>query len=373
MENRRLQSLSAKVSDGSATEAELTEYLQWYRSEAYSGDWDGDRLGSREEKQNRLLRAISKRIGHRTTVRSIRRRITYAAAVAVCMLVFGWIALHRSQIADNADTVDIRPGTNKATLTLPDGRAIVLDEAQAGIITRNEEIIYQNGTALVQTPAGADGNTPPVQLTLSTPPGGIYQVTLPDGTRVWLNAASSLKYPPRFTGNSRIVELTGEGYFEVAEDRNAPFRVIYNGQQTEVLSTAFNISAYSDNTHTVTTLVSGAVKVSRSENDREALLLRPGEQALFGSGVFRKDPADVLLATSWKDGNFYFRNTPLKGMMSQFARWYDIEIVYVGQVPEETFSGAMSRELTLQAVLNFLKDSGIDFKIKGKQLFVYSK
>ena len=164
--------------------------------------------------------------------------------------------------------------------------------------------------------------------------------------------------------------MTGEGYLEVAEDSKSPFKVVCNGQEVHVLGTVFNISAYEDADYIATTLVSGAVKVQRFEDDRNALLLQPGEQALLGSGVIRKRPADLLLATSWKNGNFYFRNTPLKEMMKQIARWYDIEIVYEGQIPDESFSGAMSRDLTLQAVLAFLKDTGINSRIDNNKLMV---
>lgn len=295
----------------------------------------------------------------------------YAAAIAAVALVTFWYVDGDGGVGDSVvETVsvpddDVAPGGNRATLTLADGHEIFLDESQSGIVMGDERILYQEGDEEL---ANLDSEAT-AQLVLSTPRGGTYQITLSDGTAVWLNAASTLKYPARFSGESRAVEIQGEAYFAVAEDSERPFKVISRGQEIEVLGTEFNISAYDDQQETQTTLVEGRVRLTVPASD-ESLSLAPGEQSLLSGNGIRKKHVDLAPYIAWKDGNFHFDNTHLAEMMKQMSRWYDIDVVYQNQVPNERFNGTLSRNVTLQTVLELLHISEIAYRLQGNQLII---
>lgn len=273
---------------------------------------------------------------------------------------------------DNLTTADILPGSNRATLTLADGRTVDLSEAQAGIIIGNGITYLDGSTVLSETVSTGDREephkfTPSQTHTLTTPKGGTYQVTLSDGTQVWLNAASTLKYPSRFDGKERVVEIDGEGYFSVAEDSRRPFKVISNGQEIDVLGTEFSVSAYADDDAVKTTLVEGAVRLRAGA---ASVSLVPGEQGIFENEVLNKRTVKVMPYIAWKSGDFYFDNTLLSDMMKQISRWYNIEVVYERGVPKEWFSGSMSRDVTLQTVLELLRISEIKYRIEPNKLII---
>lgn len=266
---------------------------------------------------------------------------------------------------------DIVPGGNKAILTLADGSTIVLDSANSGVLAQQGSARVMkaaDGTILyasLQT-AGA-----PVVMynTMSTPRGGQYQLALPDGTRVWLNAASSITFPTAFTGSERNVSITGEAYFEVAHNTAMPFRVTINDQNhVLVLGTHFNINSYIDETIVRTTLIEGSVKVN---SEGQETVLKPGEQARAGGNgltVLKDVNTDQVIA--WKNGAFSFYKDDLRAVLRQISRWYDVEIVYDGQIPERRFSGKMGRDLTLSQVMNFLREVKVNLKLEGKQIIV---
>jgi ferric-dicitrate binding protein FerR (iron transport regulator) len=263
---------------------------------------------------------------------------------------------------------DIAPGGNKAMLTLADGSRIVLDEA------RNDTLGQQGNTSIIKTQNGqvqyhAAGNTATVTYnTLSTPRGGQYQLTLPDGTRVWLNAASSLHFPTAFTGNHRTVELTGEGYFEVAALPGKPFLVKANGADITVLGTHFNIMAYANEQAMAVTLLEGAVNVGRNGTVKKLL---PGQQArITGNNSIMVSGTDVQEAVAWKNGYFIFDRADITTVMRQLERWYDIEVVYEGAPPEMRFGGGMQRSLPLSGILRLLEKNGVLFKIEGRKITV---
>lgn len=308
--------------------------------------------------------------------RMLHRWLPYAAAVLVIVSVMTWGALKDSgtQIAEVATEVpnDFAPGGNRAMLTLADGRTIDLNENQDGIIV-GEGIRYQDGSEVLDGEIRhQEQKMMNVQhAVLTTPKGGTYQVKLSDGTRVWLNAASSLRYPENFTGKERIVEIVGEGYFAVAKDRNKPFKVISQGQTIEVLGTEFNISAYEDDAEIKTTLVEGAVRLlSSEEGNGRSYELMPGQQAVTRGATTNIQNVDVSQYTAWKSGMFHFKGTPLKEVMNQIERWYDVEVVYKGRVPNETFGGKMRRNVSLLTVLDLLKASEINFYIDGHRLII---
>ncbi|MET3876311.1 FecR domain-containing protein [Chitinophaga sp. OAE865] len=263
---------------------------------------------------------------------------------------------------------DIAPGGNKAMLTLADGSRIALDEALNGTLGQ------QGNTRIIKTRNGqvqyyAAGNNAVVTYnTLSTPRGGQYQLTLPDGTRVWLNAASSLHFPTAFTGSNRTVELTGEGYFEVAALPGKPFLVKANGADITVLGTHFNIMAYANEQSMAVTLLEGAVNVGRNGTVKKLL---PGQQArITGNNSITVSDTDVQEAVAWKNGFFIFDRADITTVMRQLVRWYDIEVVYEGAPPEIRFGGGMQRSLPLSAILRLLEKNGVLFKIEGRKITV---
>lgn len=316
---------------------------------------------------------------YETEKTGLRRRkflwLPYAAALFIAGLIGVWY-LHdglRTQSKAEATTPksnDVAPGGNRAILTLADGRVVNLSEAQNGIVV-GEGITYLDGTTVVgeQENKSADGHPLTRLLTLSTPKGGTYRITLSDGTQIWLNAASTLKYPERFFGNERVVEIEGEAYFSVAKDASKPFKVISSGQEITVVGTQFNISAYIDDTEMKTTLVEGAVRL-QVESSGEHIALLPGEQGVLTRGNLRKRSVDPTSSVAWKNGDFYFDNTPFVDMMKQIERWYNVEIVYEREVPEDKFSGSMSRDVMLQTVLQLLTVSEIKYSLSDKKLII---
>lgn len=199
--------------------------------------------------------------------------------------------------------------------------------------------------------------------------GGQYKLTLPDGSKVWLNAASSLKYPVVFIGNERKVEITGEAYFEIAKDESKPFKVLLNNMEIQVLGTHFNVNGYTDEEMIKTTLLEGKVKVLASGQTKYLL---PGQQAqLKSSGnIAVTNEVNLEETVAWKDGNFQFENSDIKAVMRQLARWYDVDVSYKGNINKH-FIGSISRNVKLSQVLSMLQQTGeIKFKIEGKNLIV---
>lgn len=279
---------------------------------------------------------------------------------------------------------DILPGYNKAILTLADGSRISLDDAAKGLLasqgniaitkTNNGEIVYEKNV----WDKGKNVTDRSVINTIQTPKGGKYQVRLPDGSKVWLNSASTLSYPTTFTGTERKVLLKGEAYFEVAPNKNVPFRVESDDQVVEVLGTHFNINSYDDEDFTKTTLIEGSVKVilnSRTEISSRTRFLKPGEQSLTNASQagIRIENADTEKAIAWKNGYFKFKNTPIKEIMREVERWYDVELVYEGKIPTDEFTGFISNDVKISAVLKIMEESGgVKFSVKGKKLKVKS-
>lgn len=268
---------------------------------------------------------------------------------------------------------DIAPGITKATLQLADGSQITLDSSRTGTLAQqgNVKIVQTNGGELAYS--GSTTANAAVQYNiLTTPRGGEYQVTLPDGTKAWLNAASSLKYPTAFVGNTRTVELSGEAYFEVAANAAKPFTVHTNKSTIEVLGTHFNINAYTDEKTTLTTLLEGAVKVSSNNGQT---ILSPGQQANINasSGALQVKTVDTEEAIAWKNDQFAFRDMNLPTIMRQIARWYDVEIVYTGTPSADEISGKISRNYNISQVLKMLEyTAGIKYSVDGHKVTIYN-
>lgn len=257
------------------------------------------------------------------------------------------------------------PGGKKAVLTLSDGRQLDLEKVAQTIHDGSAEIIPNNEGLVYQSASG----TTPLYNTITTPKGGEYQLTLPDGSQVWLNAESSLHYPTAFTGAERIVTLTGEAYFEIAKKNGQPFIVQAKNAAVKVLGTHFNVMAYNDEPFLKTTLEEGAVLVQ--QNGRSARL-SPGQGGTIanGSDNISVEPANVEQDLAWKNGKFYFNKTELETIMKQIGRWYDLDIHYAGPIPKKRFVGKISRHTNLSDVLDVLRLSEVKFSMTGRTLTV---
>ncbi len=205
--------------------------------------------------------------------------------------------------------------------------------------------------------------------TIETPVGGKFQLNLADGSKVWLNSASSLRFPVRFTDDTREVELKGEAYFEVSEDIHKKFTVHSGNQSVEVLGTHFNINAYTDEPAITTTLIEGKVRVIELST-KESQILKPGEQSRVDRNIKIQRTIDTQTEVAWKDGYFYFENAPIETVMRQLGRWYGVTTRYEGQLPEHHFAGAISTNLTLLEVLGILEKSNVHFRLEGKEVIV---
>jgi len=301
--------------------------------------------------------------------------IRYAAAAAIIAGAIALAFLWRSPGPSTQTNIplaqqtinNITPGANKAVLTLADGTTITLDSTGRQVISGDTHITQQNGQ-LVYNANGTDNRLQ--YHTLSTPRGGQFKLTLPDGTKVWLNSASSLRYPTAFTGKDRIVELQGQGYFEVAQQANQPFKVKVNTMEVQVLGTDFDVMAYGDEATVNTTLVAGSVQVKEGNTLR---LLHPGQQAVLdhGNHALTVQEADVQKIIAWKNGLFVFNNMTLAAILREVARWYDVDIVYTVTPSTELYGGGISRNLQLEGVLNLLEASGFNhFKVEGRKIIV---
>lgn len=308
--------------------------------------------------------------------------LQYAAAASILVLLSVTLFLLNQGPAKHtfaAKASLILPGSNKAILTLANGKRITLDDAASGEIaqqagftitkTADGQIIYTTIPGKGQSANQTNSNA---QNTISTPKGGQYQVILPDGTRVWLNAASSLSYPALFTGKERLVSLSGEAYFEVSKNKEMPFRVRSGAQTVEVLGTHFNINAYPDEASLRTTLLEGSVKVSSGTNTS---LIAPGQQAM----VSRSDDGNILTKRintekeiAWKNGVFSFENDDVRSIMRQIARWYDLDVVYTGNLSDEKYKGEIPRNSNLAEVIQILELNNVHFDLEGKTIKVSS-
>ncbi len=343
------------------------------------------------------------------------------------LLAVGWLLVDsRKSSVESLAATEILPGGNRATLTLADGRVIDLSSAQEGIVVGTENITYTDGSTLAavmvsevepslqnrsdsSTPLRSAQNDGLTMLSLTTPKGGQYQITLADGSKVWLNSGSTLRYPSRVLEGSRDVFLEGEAFFDItaiqgtpkafgtpatslkssagaskadagARVSRVPFKVRTSGQEVVVLGTQFNISAYADDPETKTTLVEGKVRV-RVEGvgarftapDNLGVTLSPGEQSTTRGAATTINTVDVSQYTAWKSGLFDFTDQSLETVMKQLARWYDIEVEYEGDVPQMEFYGKIYRNKNLSEVLELLKSAQIRFRIEAGRKLIITK
>lgn len=306
------------------------------------------------------------------------------AAAAILLLATGtaFLWMHRQQPVKPdsrrplAITTDIMPGKTGAVLTLSDGRQLVLDTLPEGVVaTQNGSRVVLKKGQLVYDMTGQIAAAVAYN-TMTTPKGRQFHMLLPDGSGVWLNAASSITYPTVFTGGERQVAITGEAYFEVAKNTTMPFRVKVNKHaEMDVLGTSFNVNAYPEEVSIHTTLLEGAVWVNKNNPAGNGVLLKPGQQARIvpeanGETVMVYDNVDTDKVIAWKNGLFNFEDASLDEVLRQVGRWYDVEIVYEKGIPRIEFGGKLNRNKTLSAVIQALGDAGVHCRLEGRTLII---
>lgn len=348
-------------------------------------------VGERQDAYRLLMEQIAKSeagkrpLPHRAPfLRSFFFR--YAAAfmllAGIAAYLYLYIGRNEQTVASNDNRqLNIVPGGNKAVLTLADGTKLLLDSAQNGNIAEqgNTQIVNSNGQIVYDVQNHSSSTV--LWNTMSTPVGGQYQVSLPDGTRAWLNAASSITFPTVFSGEQRLVKVSGEVYFEVAKNKQKPFVVDIGGKSlVEVLGTSFNINSYQDDEFISTTLLEGSIKVSSgvkgaaqpAGTQSQSVIIKPGQKALIAANSknVRVNDADLEQTLAWKNGLFNFNGLHVHEVMRQLERWYNIDVKFEGNVSNITFKGKMFRNVNLSDVLEMFQKMEVKFKIEGRTLII---
>lgn len=378
MNEQELSKLIEKYLAGNCTTDEKKIVEDWYEKfeeKAVSPEFYGGQSSMMEESARRSKIAVDARLEQlKQKPRRIGVRLLQLVAAAACFsaIVIGiWKWNNVDDMGKQPMTVvqeDALPGGNNATLTLSNGNSIVLNNLPDGKIQADGNSTLDKSKGQLSYVIGSDDKRPVGYNTLTTPRGGQFHVVLPDGSGVWLNAATSLTYPTNFNGDTRTVKLSGEAYFEVAHDASKPFIVEAANTQTKVLGTHFNISAYSDASYIKTTLLQGKIAFTATGKQN---ILSPNQAATVRDGSVRvvmdNNAADAI---AWKEGLFKLNSSDVTEILQQIARWYDVEIVYKGKTPEGHLSGEIPRNMNLSGVLKILELSGIHATIKNKQLLV---
>ena len=388
MRQVEIRKLVKKYLHDTATKEETEKLFQWYRSEMNADShWDLDAFEDEEDLKLFILSKID--VPDLIEKKAPVYRKFYYLAAAASLAIFMAIGLYffnnnnQTYVSPTSvkkvvkqKAIDIQPGTNKAILTLSNGKKIILDDSQNEVVINDGAIkVHKNAKGIIEyklNRLGKEQNEKTeVQTgynTIQTPIGGKFQLTLADGSKVWLNSASSLRFPVYFSGDNRTVELKGEAYFEVAKSQNKKFTVRSGNQTVEVLGTHFNINAYSDEPVITTTLIEGAIRVVEL-NTQKFQILKPGEQSKVHNDI-KIQKKDTQADIAWKDGYFYFENSSIETVMRQLGRWYGITARYESALPQQHFEGAISTNLTLLEVLEILQKSNVHFSLEGKEVVV---
>jgi transmembrane sensor len=391
-----IRELAAKWMDGTITPEEKDRFEKWYNGFDFAKCELMDHWANQPGQiEKQILFKLQASMSPVTPIHQLKRSSRWWVAAASILLLTGagstFFYLRNGPAATHANaagqtlSADVAPGRNGAVLTLSNGSNIVLDSAGNGQIATQgaSQVLIQNGAVVYTSPAVTPSPigspavtsspiTSPAVLynTMSTPRGRQIRIILPDGSKVWLNAASAIHYPTAFNGNERAVELSGEAYFEIAKDESKPFVVSAAGMRVQVLGTEFNLMAYSDEAKINTTLVSGAVRIHTATN---SLVLRPDEQASLSANanrltVSKPNMKEVL---AWKEGRFRFDGANITTIMRQIARWYDVDIEYSGEAPSNEFNGSISRAEYVMKILGALERTGnVHFSLEGRKIIV---
>ena len=336
-----------------------------------------------KRKVDEMLRAEEEALDTKPTSLWFRSPLVgLVAATLLCVAVFAYWRYTpegKGQVqVSEQDTAIIRPGKDDAVLTLADGTQLILNNEADGVISQ------QSGVTIEKTADGelvyhmkTQGEV--LENTIQTPRGGQYRLVLSDGTKVWLNAASSIRFPTAFVANERRVDISGEVYFEVKREHGRPFKVFSENQMIEVLGTHFNVNTYREETSNKTTLLEGSIKITKLDKDRNPIphiskLLQPGQQALISpvNNHIVIESAQNEDAVAWKDGYFKFNRDDLQTIMRQVARWYDVEVEYQGELSRDQFVGEIKRGENIEEVLRILKLNRINVTIVGRKVIIYN-
>ena len=436
MNSKEASEILLRYKAGTATEEEKAWVESWYvRFKDRVSEVAGDQIAADQAESWAIFEKEYTAVGSRadkTKVTRLWSRVAVAAAAVAAITLGVWIyytpSSRQSEATRDLYANDIAPGKNTATLTLANGKTINLSDAKTGVVIGENDMSYNDGSIVVDPSSRTEGRElssggkdlsvlrDDEVITASTPRGGTYQVTLPDGTKVWLNAESKLVFPSKFmNGKTRNVRLVGEGYFEVATSYTSvrgrrtkqSFIVESEGQRVEVLGTHFNINSYGDEGSAKTTLVEGSVRVSQavrhaefisasrsskaniqgSNDDAGALkqvqgddraskvaksiIVKPNQQATLSDDKLSVQEVDIKQAIAWKEGDFIFRQEPLESIMKQVARWYNVEVTYKTDVSKHRFDGMVSRSKNISSVLKMIELTGkVHFKVEGRRITV---
>lgn len=395
MHRNEFMELLRRYRDGTATAEErrfIESYYDLFEAQPGLEAWMNGQ--ERSDLQQRMLDGVWEKVVEEESRRARaggrpRYRWTWAAAAALLagVAALGWLAMNRRAQAPEAYAAappapaPIRPGGHKAVLTLAGGQQLFLGDSMSGTLARQGQVQLRQtaaGTLVYDAAPAEAGKEVPPYNTLTIPRGGEYRLVLSDGTAVWLNAGSTLRYPAAFTGTERRVVLSGEAYFEASGDPRRPFIVeippaLPEGRQTEVrvLGTRFNVKAYREDREVRTSLAEGAVRMSRGRASR---VLRPGEEGRIGDRdtAITVSPADLDMALAWKNGTFFFNHTNIRTIMQELSRWYDVDVEYETRgLDDKNFSGIVSRYGKAEALLKRLELTGtVHFRIEGRTVKV---
>jgi ferric-dicitrate binding protein FerR (iron transport regulator) len=379
MQQEKGKELLKKYLEGKASAEDQALLEAWYEQFEMKDRLDVAET-EREERLDRVRNAIIKHSG-RKQARIKKMGSWYRISAAAVLLIFLSAGLyfylsksHEIPVTTRNQSKYITPGNYRATLTLANGQKILITKSLRGLIAEQGSTVIKadNGQSIAYVTNGTE--TKAAYNTLSTVRGeqSPYPLILTDGTKVWLNAASSITFPTAFGGNDRVVKITGEALFQVAHNAAKPFRVICNGQIVDDIGTWFNINAYIDEPVIRTTLLEGKVKVSTSDG---SALLKPGQQSVINNSgtstaITVSDSVNTEQVLAWENGKFIFSNTDIKTVMRQVERWYNVEVEYDKGFMNATFSGGFSRSMDFSKVLRSLAFTGVDFQVKGRKIIV---
>lgn len=381
MNKQQIDELIHKYLEGNITQEERDTLLGWYRSvdhnEVVWPESEDALKGRLKNMHQKITDQLNLSSTNRSNKKSFLRPLIAAAIVLFTSSTGLYLFLTKQHTSIEASSValsdqTIKPGRNKAELKLADGATVVLtDSIQSAkpYAVGNMELQIDNGE-LSFIPNNKTKNSQTAYHTLNTPKGGQYILNLPDGSKVWLNAESSLTFPDSFTEDKRQIKLQGEAYFTIAKDKARPFIIEAGGLDIEVLGTEFNVNAYPNENIVATTLVEGLVKITKEKNH---VILKPSEKNTWNrsSGAFITEKTNVNTATSWKDGYFTFDETNIYDIMPQLARWYNIDVEYKENLSNKVYTGRILKRSEIKEVLNMLELTGtINFEIKGRRVIV---
>lgn len=384
MEDKNARKLLKKYLNGTCTPDEKAVIESWYGKEAEDKTDAPEDRTDYPSMQEEIWSELQRR--NRSGSRTMWLWFTAAAAAVTIIssvVYFSEYGLNKNTEAKYSKNT-IVPGANKAILVLADGSKINLNDAEYGVLTNQSGVRIKkaaDGQLVYDIISDPSASSEVTYNTIVTPRGGQFQVNLPDGTKVWLNASSSIKFPTIFDSAERLVEISGEAYFEVSKmmirdtgtgipGRRMPFIVKSAKQKIEVLGTHFNVNAYADEESVRTTLLEGSVKVMQSGHT-SGTILKPGEQSTLQNNIIKIANVDKEETIAWKNGNFQFNSEDIGAIMRKIARWYDVDVVYHKDLVNQHFAGTISRFEDVSKVLHMLELTGsVHFKIEGRRIIV---